>query len=76
MCRERSCLLCKNLTDVFLDSHGPYMFICGIESAHVELNLIDDGIEGKCPYFEDDGNEWPETEFIEYEDRMKDGDDE
>ena len=25
---KRSCMLCKNLTDLVYDSNGPYLFVC------------------------------------------------
>lgn len=44
--KEKSCLFCKNCSDIFYDySNGPYMFICREDRETTE------GMAGTCKWF-------------------------
>lgn len=47
MAPDRCCLFCAHCTDVFYDSHGPYLFIC-------DLGKVD---WRSCECFADDGKD-------------------
>jgi len=44
MCRSNCCLFCKECTDVYYDSNGPYGIVC------LKGGNFEDGMLGKCPY--------------------------
>lgn len=52
-CPEKSCVFCKNCTDVFWDyTNGPYAFICEKDKKY-EKELIEKGYIGECEEFEE-----------------------
>ena len=53
-CPEKSCVFCKNCTDVIWDyTNGPYMFFCEKDPL-AERELTEKGYAGECEEFEDD----------------------
>lgn len=49
----RSCLFCKNCSDVWFDyTHGPYMIFCD-EHPEDDPEFTSKGMKGKCKKFEE-----------------------
>lgn len=50
---EKCCLFCDKCTDVWYDSHGPYMYSCE-DDPEGKFELTDKGYSGECDHFVED----------------------
>lgn len=48
--QDKSCVFCEHCTDIWYDSHGPYMISCGLNNKNADRHNMD----GTCEDFVDE----------------------
>ena len=51
--QDKTCVFCEHCTDIYYDSHGPYMICCELSKQNADKHNID----GTCDDFIDDYDE-------------------